>query len=143
MGKMLLEFPHENAGLEALHLHEESKQLKKGLPFAFSKLPKQNFFQEIKRLMWFIADINCVQNVLKDSLGRAAQSIGIPELLRFDARRGELRLDEAEPYGQFLLIVGAKLDLRGCLLCTFYAAPSGVAYSFCYEVVLWLCNKLK
>ncbi len=49
--KMLLELPHEGAGLEALHLHGESEQLKIGLPFALSKLPKQNFFQEIKRLI--------------------------------------------------------------------------------------------
>jgi hypothetical protein len=49
--KMLLEFPHEDAGLEALHLHAESKQLKIGLPYAPSGLPKQNFFQKIKRLI--------------------------------------------------------------------------------------------
>jgi hypothetical protein len=42
--KMLLKFPHEDAGLEALHLHEESEQLKIGLSFALSTLPKQNFF---------------------------------------------------------------------------------------------------
>ncbi len=50
---------------------------------------------------------------MKDLLGQAGQSIGIPEFLR-DARCGELCLDEAEPDGQFLFIVGAKLDLRGC-----------------------------
>jgi hypothetical protein len=60
MGKLLLEFPHKDAGFEALHLHGDSKQLKIGLPFAFSKLPKQNFFQKIKRLISFVADINCV-----------------------------------------------------------------------------------
>jgi hypothetical protein len=49
--KRLLEFPHENSGLETLHLHGESEQLKTGLPVALSKLPKQNFFQEIKRLI--------------------------------------------------------------------------------------------
>ncbi len=49
--KMLLEFLHEDAGLEALHLHGELEQLKMGLPFALSKLPKQNFFQKIKRLI--------------------------------------------------------------------------------------------
>jgi hypothetical protein len=48
---MLLEFPNEDAGLEALHLHRELEQLKIGLSFALSKLPKQNFFQEIKRLI--------------------------------------------------------------------------------------------
>jgi hypothetical protein len=46
---MLIELPHEKAGLEALHLHGESEQLKKGLLFAFSELPKQNFFQKIER----------------------------------------------------------------------------------------------
>jgi hypothetical protein len=45
-------------------------------------------------------------------LGQAGQGIGIPELLQFDACRGELRFNEAEPDGWFLLIVGAKLDLR-------------------------------
>jgi hypothetical protein len=49
--RSLFEFPHEVAGLEALHFHGEPKQLKTGLPFAFSKLPKQNFFQKIKRLI--------------------------------------------------------------------------------------------
>ncbi len=51
MGKVLLEFPHEDAGLEALHLLGELEQLEIGLPFAFSELPKQNFFQKIKRLI--------------------------------------------------------------------------------------------
>jgi hypothetical protein len=37
--------------------------------------------------------------------------------LQNDACRGELRLDEAEPDGQFLLILGAKLDLRGRCCC--------------------------
>ncbi len=50
-------------------------------------------------------------------LGQAGQSIGILEFWRFDARRGELRLDEAEPDGWFLLIVGEKLDLRGRCCC--------------------------
>jgi hypothetical protein len=47
--KMLIELPHEKAGLEALHLHGESEQLKKGLLFDLSELPKQNFFQKIER----------------------------------------------------------------------------------------------
>jgi hypothetical protein len=51
MGEALFEFFHENARLEALRFHEEPKQLKIGLPFAFSDLPKLNFFQEIKRLI--------------------------------------------------------------------------------------------
>jgi hypothetical protein len=46
-------------------------------------------------------------------LGQTGQSISIPELLQFDARRSQLRLDEAEPDSWFLLIVGAKLDLSG------------------------------
>jgi hypothetical protein len=57
---MLLELPHEDAGLEALHLHGESEQLKIRLPFALSQLLKQNSFQKIERLIRFIADINCV-----------------------------------------------------------------------------------
>jgi hypothetical protein len=42
--KMLLEFSHVDAGLEALYLHGELEQLKIGLPFALSELPKQNLF---------------------------------------------------------------------------------------------------
>jgi hypothetical protein len=76
------------------------------LPLAFSELPKQNFFEKIKRLIRFIVDFNCVQNVPKDLLGQTGQSIGEPEFLCFGARCGELD-------GWFLLIVGAKLDLRG------------------------------
>jgi hypothetical protein len=48
---VLFEFSHENAGLEDLHFHGEPKQLKIGLPLAFSELPKLNFFQKIKRLI--------------------------------------------------------------------------------------------
>jgi hypothetical protein len=48
---VLFEFSRENAGLEALHFHGEPKQLKIGLPVAFSELPKQNFFQKIERLI--------------------------------------------------------------------------------------------
>jgi hypothetical protein len=102
MGKVLCEFSQENAGLEALHFHGEPKHLKIGLPLAFSELPKQ----KIKRLIRFIVDFNCVQNVPKDLLGQTGQSIGEPEFLCFGARCGELD-------GWFLLIVGAKLDLRG------------------------------
>jgi hypothetical protein len=34
--EMLFEFPHENAGLEALHFHGETKQFKVRLPLALS-----------------------------------------------------------------------------------------------------------
>jgi hypothetical protein len=57
---VLLEFPHENAGLEALHIHGELKQLEVRLPLAFSKLPEQNTFQKIERMIRIVADI---QNV--------------------------------------------------------------------------------
>ncbi len=50
MQKMLLELPHEDAELEALHLHGESEQLKIGLLFSLSELPKQNFFQKIGKV---------------------------------------------------------------------------------------------
>ncbi len=66
---MLLEFPHENAGLEALHVHVESKQFEVRLPLAFSKLPKQNSFQKIERMIRIVADIQGVQNVPEDLLG--------------------------------------------------------------------------
>jgi hypothetical protein len=51
MREMLFEFSHENAGLETLHFHGEPKQFKIRLPLAFAKLPKQNIFQKIKRLI--------------------------------------------------------------------------------------------
>jgi hypothetical protein len=69
MRKMLLEFPYGDTGLEAMHLHGESVQFKIGLPFAPSKLPKQNFFRKINRWILFLADIDCVLTVSKDLLG--------------------------------------------------------------------------
>jgi hypothetical protein len=51
MPKMLLELPHEGAGLEALHLHGASEQLKIGLSFALSELSKINLFQKSERLI--------------------------------------------------------------------------------------------
>ncbi len=49
MRKMRLELPHEDAGLEALHLHGESKKLKIGLPYALSELPKhKTYFKRSK-----------------------------------------------------------------------------------------------
>ncbi len=50
----------ENAGLEALHVHGEPKQLKVRLPLALSKLPEQNSFQEIKRMIGIVADVQGV-----------------------------------------------------------------------------------
>jgi hypothetical protein len=54
---VLLEFPHENAGLEALHVHGEPQQFEVRRPFAFSKLPEQNSFQNIERMIQIVADI--------------------------------------------------------------------------------------
>jgi hypothetical protein len=54
---MLFEFPHENAGLEALHVHGEAKQFEVRLPLAFPELPEQNSFQKIKRMIRIVADI--------------------------------------------------------------------------------------
>jgi hypothetical protein len=49
MGKVLFEFSHENARLEALHFHGELKQLKIGLPLALSKLlNQQNLIVELQ-----------------------------------------------------------------------------------------------
>jgi hypothetical protein len=58
--QVLFEFPHENAGLEALHVHGEPKQFEVRLPLALSKLPEQNSFQEIKRMIRIVADIQGV-----------------------------------------------------------------------------------
>jgi hypothetical protein len=69
--EMLFEFHHENAGLEALHFHGETKQVKVRLPLALSKLSKQSFFQLIEWLILIIADIHCVENVWKNLLGQA------------------------------------------------------------------------
>jgi hypothetical protein len=51
---MLFELSHENAGLETLHFHGESKQFKIRLPLAFAKLPSKTSF---KRSKGSIADI--------------------------------------------------------------------------------------
>ncbi len=75
--KKMYYYSHENVGFEALHFHREPKQVKKRLPFALSKLSKQNIFQMIKRLIRIVADINCVKNVLKDLLGQAGKGISI------------------------------------------------------------------
>jgi hypothetical protein len=48
MGKVLLEFPHENARLEALHLHRELEQLKIGLPFVFPHCRSKTSFKRSK-----------------------------------------------------------------------------------------------
>ncbi len=53
--QVLLELPHENAGLEALHVHGEPKQFKIRLPL--SKLSEQSSFQEIERMIRIVADI--------------------------------------------------------------------------------------
>jgi hypothetical protein len=70
-GRCCWEFPHENAGLEALHFHEEMKQVEVRLLLTLSKLSKQNFFQLIEGLIRIIADIQCVENVLEDLLRQA------------------------------------------------------------------------
>jgi hypothetical protein len=111
---MLFEFSHVNAGFEALHFHGKPKQVKIRLPFALSKLSKQNIFQMIKRLIRIVVDINCVKNVPKDLLGQAGEGIGVLEFLRSDTCRGELCLDEAEPDVWLLLIVGKKFHLSCC-----------------------------
>ncbi len=81
-----LSFPMRMLGMRpCISMVSPSYSKKVGLPFAFSELPKHNFFQKIKRLIRFI---DCVKNVLKDFPGQAGQSIGIPEFLRFDVRWG-------------------------------------------------------
>jgi hypothetical protein len=76
-------------------------------------LPKQSVFL-YKSNGRVVVDIESIQNVPKDLLGQAGESVGIYELLRFDPRRCKLGLDEAEPNVRFLLIVGTKLDLSSC-----------------------------
>jgi hypothetical protein len=107
----LFEFPHENAGLEALHVHGESKQLEVRLPLAFSKLSKQNSCQKIERMIRIVADIQGVQNVPEDLLEQVGESIGVFEFLLSDARSCELALDEPEPNMRFLLIIRIKFHL--------------------------------
>jgi hypothetical protein len=46
--KMLLMLPHEDTRLEALHLHDESEQLKIGLSFALPNCPSQTSFKRLK-----------------------------------------------------------------------------------------------
>jgi hypothetical protein len=58
--QVFLELPHENAGFEALHVQGEPKQFKIRLPLALSKLPEQNGFQDIERMIRIVADIQGV-----------------------------------------------------------------------------------
>ncbi len=58
--QVLFELPHENTGLEALHVHGEPKQFKIRLPLALSKLPEPNSFQKIERMIRIVADIQGV-----------------------------------------------------------------------------------
>jgi hypothetical protein len=46
-------------------------------------------------------------------LGRLTRALAYLSFCGLMSSTGELRLGEAEPDGWFLLIVGAKLDLRG------------------------------
>jgi hypothetical protein len=57
----------------------------------FCQMPQQNSFEVIRRLIRFIAIIDLVQNVPKDLLGQVGNVL---ELLLFDTRCCELRLDE-------------------------------------------------
>jgi hypothetical protein len=93
--------------LGLLHFQGEAKQLKIRLSLTFSKLPQQNCFEMIKKLI-------CVKNVPWNLLGQVGQSIGIFEFLRLDTGRCELSLDEAEPDSWFHLIIGTQLDLSRC-----------------------------
>ncbi len=68
----------------------------------------------VKGLIRVVAHIQCVENGPKDLLGQTGQSIGILEFLGSDPCRCELGLDEAEPNVWFLLMVGAKFNLRNC-----------------------------
>jgi hypothetical protein len=59
----------------------------------------------------------------KDLLGQAGQSIDIPELLLFDACRGELRINEAEPDGWCEDLAPSLLFVRGVTPPTCYLPP--------------------
>jgi hypothetical protein len=58
--QVLLEFPHENAGLQALHVHGEPKQFEVRLPLAIPKLPEKSSFQKIERMFRIVADVQVV-----------------------------------------------------------------------------------
>jgi hypothetical protein len=45
------------------------------LPLALSKLPKQGIFQKVEQLGRVLADIEGVQNVPKDCLGKLARAL--------------------------------------------------------------------
>jgi hypothetical protein len=69
-------------------------------------LSNQSVFQKIERLGRVVADNESIQNVPKDLLSKAGESVGVFMLVRFDPRRCKLGLDEAESNVRFLLIVG-------------------------------------
>jgi hypothetical protein len=64
-----------NVRFEALHFQREAKQFKERLPYALAKLPQQNSFRCIKRLIRVIACINRVTK--KDLLWQVGKSIGV------------------------------------------------------------------
>jgi hypothetical protein len=111
---MLLEFPHENAGLEALHFHEETKQVKVRLLLALSELSKQNFFQLIEGLIWIIADIIVSKMSRRTCLGKLARALAYLSLCDLIPAAANWAFDEAEPDVFFLFIVWTKFHLRSC-----------------------------
>jgi hypothetical protein len=65
------------------------------LLFALAKLPQQNSFEIIKRVIGVVAGINCVQNFLKNLFGQVGKGFGVFQFLSLDPSCGVLRLDEA------------------------------------------------
>jgi hypothetical protein len=103
---MWLEFPHENTGLEALHVHRESKQLEVRLPLAlFQTARAKQFSKDRKDNPNRCRHPGCPECPGGLAVGQVGESIGVFEFLRSDARSCELGLDESETNMRFLLII--------------------------------------
>jgi hypothetical protein len=90
------------------------QQFKIVLTFALAKLPQQNSFEIIRRVIGFLAGIDCIQNVPEDLFGQVGMGVGIFKLLRSDPNHGGFCLDVAEPDRWFLLIVRIQFHLGRC-----------------------------
>ncbi len=67
---MLFEFPMRVLGFRPCISMGETKQVKVRVPFTFSNLPEQHFFQMIKRLIRIVTDIDCVRMYQRTCLGK-------------------------------------------------------------------------
>ncbi len=91
------------------------------------------------RIRWTIT-LSSVNILKKCSISITVEEKNLLMAVWFSASLGHTQLYFNLSWAQYSLF---SCSLKGVvLLCTFYAAPLR-GCSFCYEVVLWLCNKLE